>query len=107
MKKLVFTPTQLRAHDALANLTGVTRDDVTDAHANAHSYNESGHSGIYARLQPVLAMYEAEREGRDFTPIYWYRTDDGVRHLTLWDMNKPTNTARTVAWSKANSPTEW
>jgi hypothetical protein len=40
-------------------------------------------------LQPLMAMHEAERDGRDFTRVYWYRTEDGVTHLTLWDMNPP------------------
>ena len=89
MKKVIFTRAQRAEHTALANLTGIPEFEVTDAHVNAHSYNEAAHLGIYAQLQPVLAMYEAEREGRDYTRVYWHKTDDGVTHLTLWDMNKP------------------
>lgn len=39
-------------------------------------------------VQVVKATMDAERDGRDFTPIFWYRTDDGVLHLTMWDMNE-------------------
>ena len=87
MKKVIFTRAQRAEHTALANLTGIPEFEVTDAHIN--SVGETGHRGIYAQLQPVLATLEAERDGRDFTRVYWYRTEDGVTHLTLWDMNKP------------------
>ena len=55
------------------------------------AYVKSFISGMkpYDLLQPYKAWLEAERDGRDYTPIYWHRTDDGVLHLTMWDMNKP------------------
>jgi hypothetical protein len=87
MKKVVFTRAQRVEHTSLSHLTGIPVSEITDAHMRA--LNEAGHRGIYAQLQPVMATLEAERDGRDFTRIYWHRTDDGVTHLTLWDMNKP------------------
>lgn len=70
---------------SLANLTGIPEQVVTDA------YVKSFITGMkpFDILQSVLAMYEADKEGRDYTPIYWHRTDDGVLHLTMWDMNRP------------------
>jgi hypothetical protein len=87
MKKVIFTRAQRAEHTALANLVRIPVSEVTDAHIN--SVGATGHRGIYSLLQPVLATLEAERDGRDFTRVYWHRTDDGVTHLTLWDMNKP------------------
>ena len=86
MKKVIFTRAQRAEQTALANLVGVPLSEVTKAHVQA--LNLTGHRGIYAQLQPVMATLEAEREGRDFTRVYWHKTDDGVTHLTLWDMNK-------------------
>jgi hypothetical protein len=87
MKKVILTRRQRAEQLALANLTRIPLSEVTDAHMRI--FNEAGHLGIYAQLQPVLATLEAERDGRDFTRVYWYRTEDGVTHLTLWDMNPP------------------
>jgi hypothetical protein len=84
-KKLLVTHTALAQHRALASLVGVPVDEVTDAHIRGHDYGFS----IYAMLQPLIAMREADKEGREYTPVFWHRTEDGVMHLTLWDMNTP------------------
>jgi hypothetical protein len=101
----------LHEHAALAKLVGVTRADVTGAYIR--TLNEDGHppptirQSVYDLLQPLVATLEAMREGRDFTHVYWHRTDDGVTHLTLWDMDKPPDKTNTVVWSTPNSPTNW
>jgi hypothetical protein len=62
---------------------------------------------VYTLLQPLRALLEAERDGRDFTRVYWHKTDDGVTHLTLWDMNEPSDKTNPVVWSRSNSPIKW
>jgi len=104
MKKVILTRRQRAEQLALANLTRIPLSEVTDAHTRI---NEAGHLGLYAQLQPVLATLEAERDGRDFTRVYWHKTDDGVTHMTLWDMHEPNDKANTVAWSRSNSPIKW
>jgi len=109
MKKVVLTRGQLNEHSALANLLGVPRNDVTGAYVR--TLNEYGNAtptsrqNVYNLLQPVMATLEAERDGRDFTRVYWHRTDDGVTHLTLWNMNTPND--NTVVWLPPNSLTNW
>lgn len=84
-KKFLITGGQRMEMKSLANLTGVPEQYVTDA------YVQSYITGVrpYDMLQGYVAMVSAEREGREFTRIYWHRTDDGVVHLTMWDMNEP------------------
>ncbi len=84
-KKYLITGGQRMEMKSLANLTGIPDEIVTDA------YVQSFMTGMkpFDLLQPVMAQYEANKEGREYTPIYWHRTDDGVLHLTMWDMNKP------------------
>lgn len=84
-KKFLITGGQRMEMKSLANLTGVPEQIVTDA------YVQSYMTGMrpYDILQPYVAMVEAERDGRDYTRIYWHKTDDGVVHLTMWDMNEP------------------
>lgn len=81
-KKVLITPAQNMEMRAMAQLTGVPEEEVTNA------YVKSFITGVkpYHLLYVVKATMEAERDGRDFTPIYWYRTDDGVLHITMWDM---------------------
>ena len=96
-KKLLVTHTMLAQHRALASLVEVPVDEVTDAYIHGQNYG----LGIYTMLQPLMAMREADKEGREYTPVFWHRTDDGVLHLTMWDMNTP------KVWSTPNSPTKW
>lgn len=84
-KKVLITPAQTMEMRAMAQLTGVPEKDVTDAYVKSYIWGTKP----YHLLQVVKATMEAERDGHDFTPIYWYRTDDGVLHLTMWDMNEP------------------
>lgn len=83
-KKYLITSGQRMEMKSLANLTGIPDEIVTDA------YVQSFMNGMrpYDILQPVMAQYEADKEGREYTPIFWHRTDDGVLHLTMWDMNE-------------------
>jgi len=104
--KLLVTRNTLYQHRALASLVDVPVQEVTDAHIRSH---DSG-LGIYAMLQPLMAMRDADKEGREYTPVFWHRTDDDVLHLTLWDMNTPNKImakAFEEVWSTPNSPTEW
>ena len=39
-----------------------------------------------ARFANGVALNEAERAGREFSPIYWYLNDDDEIIMTLWDM---------------------
>jgi len=96
-KKFLITGGQRMEMKSLANLTGVPEQIVTDA------YVQSYMTGMrpYDILQPYVAMVEAERDGRDYTRIYWHKTDDGVVHLTMWDMNKP-ETYLPEAWFKSD-----
>lgn len=82
-KKYVITSGQRMEMKSLANLTGIPDQIVTDA------YVQSYMTGVrpYDILQPYVAMMEAERDGRNYTRIYWHRTDDGVLHITMWDMS--------------------
>lgn len=42
----------------------------------------------FARTYCLLAATSAEREGRPFTPIYWYFVDlQTTPIMTLWEMN--------------------
>ncbi len=85
-KKFLISPSKSMEMKSLANLTGVPEQVVTDA------YVKSFITGMrpFDILQAYVAQHEADREGRDYTPIFWHRTDDGVLHLTMWDMNTPT-----------------
>lgn len=43
----------------------------------------------FARTACLKATADAAKEGREFTPIYWYFVDlDTTPVLTLWDMNE-------------------
>jgi hypothetical protein len=84
-KKLLVTHTKLAQHRALAALVDVPVEEVNDAYILGHDYG----LGLYAMLQPLLAMRDADKEGREYTPVFWHQTEDGVMHLTLWDMNTP------------------
>jgi len=43
----------------------------------------------FARTSCMQATADAAKEGREFTPIYWYFVDlDTTPVLTLWDMNE-------------------
>lgn len=83
-KKFLITPSKRMEMKSLANLTGIPDQVVKDAYVQSVIYGTKP----YDILQPYKAQCEAERDGRDFTPIFWHRTDDGVLHLTMWDMNK-------------------
>jgi hypothetical protein len=39
-----------------------------------------------ARFACGVALNEAERAGREFSPLYWFVTDDNEIIMTLWDM---------------------
>lgn len=82
-KKMLITPSRSMEMRALAELTGVPEQEVTN------TYIRSFITGMkpYHLLMVVQASMEAERDGRDFTPIFWHRTDDGVLHITMWDMS--------------------
>ena len=82
-KKYLITPAKNLEMRSLANLTGIPEQIVSD------TYVKSFITGVkpYDLLQPVVAQYEADKEGWEYTPIFWHRTDDGVLHLTLWDIN--------------------
>ena len=84
-KRVLIAPSQRMEMRSLANLTGIPEQVVTDA------YVKSFMNGMkpYDILQPVVAQFEADAEGWEYTPIFWHRTDDGVLHLTMWDMDKP------------------
>lgn len=83
-KKFIVSSGQRMEMKSLANLTGIPEQVVTDA------YVKSFVTGIkpYDILQAYLAQHEADLQGREYTPIYWYRTDDGVLHITMWDMHQ-------------------
>jgi len=87
-KKFLVTSGQRMEMKSLANLTGIPEQVVTDA------YVKSFMNGMkpFDILQPYMAQYEADKAGWEYTPIFWHRTDDGVLHLTMWDMNKPERT---------------
>lgn len=106
-KKLLVTHTTLAQHRALAALVEVPVDEVTDAYIRSENNKAYGNVGIgiYAMLQPLMAMRDADKEGREYTPVFWHRTEDGVMHLTMWDMNTPND--NTVVWSTPNSPEKW
>ena len=38
------------------------------------------------RFQSALAINQAEKEGREFSPIFWYVDDNNQLIMTLWDM---------------------
>lgn len=90
-KRVIFTRGQLLEHEALARLLKVPVREVTEAYMrslNAAQYHTPmTRPSVYDLLQPLRALQEAERDGRDFTPIFWHRTEDGVLHLTMWDVN--------------------
>jgi len=110
-KRVIFTRGQLLEHEALARLLKMPVREVTEAYMrslNAAQYHTPmTRPSVYGLLQPLRALQEAERDGRDFTPIFWHRTEDGVLHLTMWDVNKPNDKANPVAWSRSNSPIKW
>lgn len=42
----------------------------------------------FARTACIQALNAAEKEGREFTPIYWYYVDgETTPVMTLWEMN--------------------
>jgi hypothetical protein len=95
-KKYLITGRQHMEMKAMANVTGIPEEYVTEAYGKSFIYGGSA----YDYLQITKAWLEAERDGRDYTPIYWHRTDDGVLHLTMWDMNKKTYAGRVLdAWN--------
>ena len=105
-KKLLVTHTMLAQHRALAALVDVPVEEVTDAYIRGQESGMLPYGiGLYAMMQALIAMRDADKEGREYTPVFWHRTEDGVMHLTMWDMNKPNE--NTVVWSTPNSPTEW
>jgi hypothetical protein len=110
-KKLLVTHTTLAQHRALAAMVDVPTEEVTDAYIRSVTIREASKSyagiGLYSMLQPLIAMREADKEGREYTPIFWHRTEDGVMHLTMWDMNTPNDNSNTVSWSTLNSPEKW
>jgi hypothetical protein len=68
---------------AMANVTGIPEQYVTEA------YTRSFITGMrpYDNLLITKGWLEAERDGVAYTPIFWHRTDDGVLHITMWDMS--------------------
>lgn len=101
-KKFIVTRGQRMEMQSLANLTGIPEQVVSDA------YVKSFVTGMkpFDILQPYMAEYEANKEGREFTPVFWYRTDDGVTHLTLWDMNEQPDYGLRIkhAWNTRPKP---
>ena len=93
-KKFLITPAKNMEMKSLANLTGIPEQVVTDA------YVKSFVTGVkpYDILHSYLAQHEADLQGREYTPIYWYRTDDGVLHITMWDMNKRPSDAGSASY---------
>ena len=85
-KRILIAPSQRMEMRSLANLTGIPESVVTDTYVQ--SFVTGGRP--YDLLQGYAAMIEAEREDREYTPIFWHRTDDGVLHITMWDMNTAT-----------------
>jgi hypothetical protein len=45
------------------------------------------HLARFVREMANLEKRRAERDGREFTPIYWYRQPGQPPIMTLWDMN--------------------
>jgi hypothetical protein len=89
-KKLLVTHTKLAQHRALAALVDVPVEEVNDAYCRGQEDRMLPYGiGLYAMLQPLIAMRDADKEGREYTPVFWHRTEDGVLHLTMWDMNTP------------------
>ena len=39
------------------------------------------------RFACAVAFNEAERAGREFSPIFWYMTDDRQIIMTLWEID--------------------
>jgi hypothetical protein len=99
-KRILIAPSQRAEMRSLAQISGIPEQYVTEAYTK--SFITGGRP--YDLLQITAAWLEAERDGRDYTPIFWHRTDDGVLHLTMWDMNKP-EPYLPERWFKAmNSP---
>ena len=84
-KRFLVKPSQRIEMRSLAQLSGIPEQYVTEAYTK--SFVTGGR--VHDLLNITKAWLEAERDGLDYTPIYWHRTDDGVLHLTMWDMNKP------------------
>lgn len=43
----------------------------------------------FTRTACMQAVNAAQKEGREFTPVYWYFVDlETTPIMTLWDMNK-------------------
>jgi hypothetical protein len=84
-KRILVSPAQYADIRSLANLTGIDEQEVKDAYMKSFM----GDMNVFDILQPYLALAEADRQGWEYTPIFWHRTDDGVLHLTMWDMDKP------------------
>ena len=93
-KRMLIAPSQRMEMRSLANLTGVPEHYVTEAYTR--SFISGGRP--YDLLHITAAWLEALEEGREFTPIFWHRTDDGVLHLTMWDMDKSPR-----GWGYANT----
>ena len=83
-KRILITPAKAREMKVLANLTGIPEQLITDIHVQSLTTGGKVHD----LLLIAKAWIEAERDGRDYTPIFWHRTDDGVLHITMWDMDK-------------------
>ncbi len=45
------------------------------------------HLARFVREMANLEMRRAQRAGREFTPIYWYRQPGEQPIMTLWEMN--------------------
>lgn len=84
-KKFLISSGQRIEMKSLAQLSGIPEQYVTEAYTK--SFITGGR--VHDYLSITKAWLEAERDGVAYTPIFWHRTDDGVLHLTMWDMNKP------------------
>jgi hypothetical protein len=84
-KRILIAPSQRSDMRVLAQLAEIPEQYVSEAYTK--SFITGGRP--YDLLQITKAWIEAEREGREFTPIFWHRTDDGVLHITMWEMDKP------------------
>jgi hypothetical protein len=83
-KRVLIAPSQRMEMRSLAQISGIPEQYVTEAYTK--SFITGGRP--YDLLQITAAWLEAEKEGRDYPPIFWHRTEDGVLHLTMWDMNQ-------------------
>ena len=82
-KRILIAPSQRAEMRSLAQISGIPEQYVTEAYTK--SFITGGRP--YDLLQITKAWLEAERDGVAYTPIFWHRTDDGVLHITMWDMS--------------------